>query len=260
MNNHVIGINTFIKTQDTLRLINSLNNCIGVDKYKLCISIDSTNYMAYENKPEWVDKNIELRNQLIELSQSNKFNFKSIELIILETNRGPYGSCKTIIDHSMKYSDYVIFLEDDCIVSYDFLLYHEYMEQNFAYKDPKAYAIASSLMYWPKNYSFGLGKIDKVYKANWVPSFEFGITDKIWQTFGEHRGKFPEGDIYFGQACRDNNMYSFYPMIPRCYRDVYQKDSYSAYYAPEKNIEEKIPVLSENKNNITYQYSELIYE
>jgi hypothetical protein len=251
MNNYAICINTFIKPKDTQSLLNSLENCIGSKKYNLYISLDSINNMPY-NKAEWIGLHKETANYLINYASTKNVFFNNIELVIFNKNYGPYKSCKRIIDIGMQNSDYIIFLEDDCVLSKDFLMYHEYMYENFAKQNPSVYTIASSLMYWPKDYSFEDSKINKVNKAEWVPSFEFGITKSVWEKFGSLRGQPPEGDVCFGQSCKDQGMHSLYPLIPRCYRNTYQENSHSAYYAPQKFTEESIPKLSNCDTKIDF--------
>jgi hypothetical protein len=233
--NNIICINTFIKIKDTFLLLDTLNNCVNSHKYQILISIDSTNNMPYLDKNDWIIQNKILKKELIKYIALKKYNFKLINLIILNTNYGPYKACQTIINLGFKFSDYVIFLEDDCVVSKDFLLYHEYMYNHYVYKYPKTFAISGSLMYSPEKYDFPHSHIDKIYYANWIPSFEFGITYKIWKNFGYLRGLKPEGDIYFGQVCNNLDMHTFYPLIPRCYRNTYQADSYSKYYNQKTN-------------------------
>jgi len=250
INNNIICINTFVKIKDVFLLLNTLNNCVNANKYKIFISIDSTNNMPYLHRDHWIVQNKILEKELIKYITSKEYNFKSIDLMILNTNYGPYKSCKTMIDIGFKFSDYIIFLEDDCVVSKDFLLYHEYMYNHYVYKHPKTFAISGSSIYIPEKYDFPYYHIDKIYYANWVPSFEFGITYKIWKNFGHLREE-QEGDIHFAQACNNLDMHTFYPFIPRCYRNVNQKDSNSAYYN-QKNNENLKTILSNQDTELTY--------
>jgi hypothetical protein len=246
-NNFVIGIQCFVKLEILQLVLEKLEQCYGSNKYTLILFVDSSNNLLY-NRPDWIEKNNNVINYIKNYT-SNKF--KTIIKHYEKNNLGPYVWCKKTVDLCLDISDYVIFMEDDVIISKDFLLYHEYMFNNYANYN-NIFGIASSLMYWPDSYVFDSTKIDKVNKASWIPSFEFGMTKTVWDKYGKYRQLQPEGDMYFGQQCKDNNMYCMYPLIPRSYRHTFQDNSYSLYYAPEKQEENKVPQLSSNIENLNY--------
>jgi hypothetical protein len=252
-NNHIICINAFVKLDDTFRLLEALNTCIGASQYELLISVDSTNNMPYTERDHWIEQNRELKVRLLDYSHSNNHCFKSIEIVAFGTNHHPYRSCKKIIDIGMQRSDYIIFLEDDCIVSSDYLLYHEYMCDHYAKKDANMSAILASYCNAHAAQDDNPANINKVKQSQWITSYEMGICRQVWEKYGGYRGMPPEGDIYFAQECKNAGLFSLYPLIPRCYRHVFQKDAYSAYYVPSSARETSVPVLSNNKDFIEYE-------
>jgi hypothetical protein len=252
-NNHVICINAFVKIDDTFHLLNLLNKCIGKEKYDILISVDSTKNMPYTDRDHWHAQNRELTIKLLDYSRSDEHNFASVEIISFGVNHHPYKACKKIIDIGMQRSDYVIFLEDDCCVSRDYLLYHEYMYSNFASNNPQVSAIIGSYYNAHSSREPSQEDINKVNKAQWVTSYEMGICKRVWEQFGDRRGLEPEGDIYFAEDLKQAGLHTLYPEIARCYRHVFQKDAYSNYYAPDKVKSPIFPLMSDNSKPLVFE-------
>lgn len=242
MNNKVICVQAFIKEKELSLILEDLEKCINVQNYTLLIFIDSYKDMPWK-KPNWVNLNKNTKSFIYNYINS-KNSFKKIQLLEPDTNQGPYLGCKNTIDTAFENSDYIIFLEDDVRVSKDFLIYHERVSEI-----NNIFTITGYPMLGLADYT--IDAVGKVRLVDWSCSFEFGVNLNIWEKYGYLRGK-SVGDYLFAEACRKNGLKSIYPATPRSKRTTFQENSFSLYMCPEKSVEEKDYVLSDNENNIIY--------
>lgn len=205
-NNFVVGVQCFVKL-DTLKMtLSKLEECYGANKYTLILYVDSTNQILYKNKLDWIDKNKQVV-QYIEKYYSDKF--KHIVKYFEFQNVGPYIGCKKTVDLCFNYSDYVIFMEDDSIVSKDYLLFYENVFSQFILFDDNIFGVSANSVT-----NKDLTNIYGIERVHWINSTEFGITKEKWKQFGDIRAEIC-GDVKFGQAVKANHKYTIMPKIRR---------------------------------------------
>lgn len=230
INNFVLSLQTFVKIDTLSHVLSTLPSLIGIEKYTIVIGIDSCNQMRYKNRPHWPEQNKIVKNMIMQFQ--NKACAKKIDIIENDTNMGTAPTCRRIIDYSMGLSDYVIFIEDDIILSRDALLYHE--------------SVFELSKFNTDVFGIGCGSIDlahvnrepgnlyKLYTLPWIDSAEFGVNSSIWHKYGHIRGQ-PQGAVDFGKICKDESKYTICPKVKRlCRLGMDHPDSYSVYYHPKE--------------------------
>lgn len=231
INNYVIGIQAFVKLDTVTKLINSLFQCIGIDKYKIIFFIDNIDNSLYKNRSDWIEKNQKVYKYLQEISQKH-----NIELYQPTTNIGCYKGCQQLIDMCMNYSDYVIFLEDDIVLGKDALVYYENIYSQYIADNnhPCIDAVCSST--WRQYTTTDRINTDNtpyvthLEVINWIHSYEFAITKPAWDKYRDIRGS-ARGDILLGCEFQKYHKYSILPKIGRSCRIGYNhQDGYSTYY------------------------------
>lgn len=255
-NNHVIAVQTFVKVDTFQYLLDALNSCIGIEKYTVILNIDSCSDMWYQNRLSWIENN-KIIKKIAKSFQNNNF-CKSVHIIENEHNLGAYTTCKNSIDNAMNFSDYVIFLEDDIILSKDALLFHENTWEIYK-NDPNLFAICCGSIDM-EHIDTDINNLYQLYSLSWIGSAEFGISKNIWEKYGHIRGQV-NGDIDFGMICKNSNMYTICPKIKRCCRmGIDHPDSYSAYHHPKETyIEDRCKPYSDNFNINISSYGPFIY-
>lgn len=201
-NNFIIGIQCFVKLETLKLVVEKLEQCYNSENYTLMLFVDSSNNLLYKKRPDWITKNKEVKDY-IDSYKSDKF--KSIIKYYEKQNLGPYVGCKKTVDLCFEHSDYVIFMEDDSVVSKDYLLFHECLFNQFMLFDENIFAGSAS--------SVVVENTDKLYeveKVHWINSTEFSMTKKMWSQFGHLRAKIC-GDVELGKAVKQNNKYTLMP-------------------------------------------------
>jgi hypothetical protein len=163
--------------------------------------------MPYDKK-EWHNLNNGVR-EYIKSYHSDKF--KNIFKVYSEKNLGPYLGCKKTMDLCMENSDFAIFMEDDSIVSKDYLVFYESLFNQFLAHDNDAFA-GSACSVSPQ--FSNINKLNSVQKVDWINSTEFGMTREKWEKFGNLRAG-QCGDVVLGNAVKANKKYTLMPIVPR---------------------------------------------
>jgi hypothetical protein len=235
INNKVLAIQCFVKTDTLNLLLKNLSKCYDLENYTVVFLIDSCIEMRYRNREHWVEENKKV-NDIVQNYKENNLNKKNI--ILKNTkNLGCYVTCYNLIEYCMTLSDYVIFLEDDVILAEDALVFYEKTFTDHR-DDERLFSISSASI--NENFSNNKDDLYILQKRPWVNSYEFGINKKVWDKYGYIRGSSPRGDFDFGLACRNNNMYTIGPKISRsCRIGIRHQNSYSAYH--HNNIELTMP-------------------
>lgn len=242
----ILAIQCFVKYDTTKILLDHLSKCYDKENYIVVFGIDSHINMPYKNREHWIENN----KKVLDLVDQYALQHLHKDTIILknEYNLGAYQTCYKLINYCMELSDFVIFIEDDIILGKDALVfYHEVFLLN--QQDERMFAVSSS-----GGISQSQTDLFTLKKFNWIGSAEFGIEKKIWQKYGQIRGKRPHGDVEFGQACRSNNMYTICPLVQRsCRIGIHHPDSFSAYHRHNMEIEQKKCVpCSDQFSNLDY--------
>jgi len=243
-NNYVIGIQCFNKL-DTLEIVlNHLENCYGVDKYTLILFVDTSHNMPYTTRLYWHELNQKVKSYVRSYS-SNRF--KSIIKIESENNLGPYIGCKKTVDICLEHSDFIVFMEDDSVVSKDYLYFYEKLFELMTNDDVFAGSACSVSRFFKESEKYN------VQKVGWINPTEFAITKHQWQKFGHLRGEIC-GDVRFGEAVKQNDKYTLMPIIPRmCKIGKGHPDSFSVLHnAVEESKNENIIFLPSNNFDINY--------
>lgn len=255
MKSKVLAVQCFVK-YDTLSIVlQQLSKCIDRENYVLVFGLDSCIDMPYQNREHWRTNNAKVHNLILEYQKSKIYK----EIIILQNqkNLGCFKTCQKLIDYCMNITDYVIFLEDDVVLSKDGLLWYEYAYM-LSKEEEKLFAISSAPI---TGLSSNSDKdLYKMQKCDWIGSCEFGMSKSIWDKYGHLRGQAVAGDVEFGFACRNSNMYTVCPLVSRMFRlGVYHPDSYSTYYHNKAVIQPDryLPVadsfvIDYNNNKLSY--------
>lgn len=225
MINKVLGIQCFVKYDTTKILLEHLSQCYDKENYTVVFMIDSTINMPYKNREHWIENNNKVSELVSEYASKNIH--KDTIVLKNESNLGVFRTCYKLISYCMELSDYVIFLEDDIILGKDALMFY-HQAFLFNQKDERMFGVHTA---GPQQIPKSENDLFILKQCNWIGSAEFGIGKKVWQQYGHIRGQKPHGDIDFGHACRNNNMYTISPIVSRsCRIGIHHTDSFSGYY------------------------------
>jgi hypothetical protein len=89
-----------------------------------------------------VNEHQKLGNDLIKLHNFSDYNFRSIELIVRESNYGVYRNAVELKKYVFKSHSSLIFFEDDNVVAEDFLIFNKACEAEFS-NNPNVFSICS---------------------------------------------------------------------------------------------------------------------
>jgi len=251
-NNYVIGIQTFVKLDTLQKLVKSLFQCDGVDKYKIIFFIDSINNCLYKDRSRWIEKNRQVQQYLENIAQLH-----NVELYSPANNVGCYQGCQQLIDRCMNYSDYVIFLEDDVILGAKALLYYEHVYKQYLQFNTYSCIETVCSSTWRQhatperilsiqNSNNRNSIFQNLEVINWLHSYEFAITKQAWSQYREIRGS-PRGDVLLGYEFQKQKKYTILPSIGRSCRIGYNHtDGFSTYHNQVSNIPNNIIDMPES--------------
>lgn len=228
-----IVIQCFVKPNETLLVLNSLEKCEGIEEYSLILYVDKA------NKHSKFEKN---NNELIEKLKNYKNDkFQEIIIHVNENNLGPYITCGDAIDFCFKKFDYVIFSEDDATFCKDSIkLYNIFRDMNNVPENCLGITASSNFFstnnknieYVKKNFIEKINEIknnvinenlvNKIYIDYFAPNKQFGLFKNKWEKIRYFRTNdyiklnlLIKSDSATGEFVKNNNMYFYNSVIPR---------------------------------------------
>lgn len=245
INNYVIGVQCFTKLDTLKKLLNSLENCIGISKYTLIFYIDSTKNMPFVSVEHWHNLNKDTLDFINKYSIIKQNIYNKILIFNSDINVGPYKGCKNLIDICINYSDYVIFTEDDSIVSIDYLLFYEKIFDQYI-KNNNDIVGGSATSFIPICDEQHINQWLDIQKIKWINCTEFSITKNSWKHFGYLRGE-SIGDIKFAEFIKNDNKYcTLFPAVSRMCKIGFNHINSFSYYNNGKLPEEEYCYLKTN--------------
>ena len=264
-------LQTFNKV-DNLQLIhdNLINQISKVDstKYELNILIIQDNIVGCKKeKDENYSKNY---NKVIEMNKKLSKN-EITEYYLNDKNLKPCLTISNGIDYIfMKYkSDFFVTLEDDLIISNNFVEYFIYIFENIFDKENILYVAAESVFFDSRENSvttldknlnidlINLFELEKFYtKFNFLPSTNFGTNLIGWNAIREvRRTQNPSGATMVQSLFKELNYETVMPIVPRC-KDIGMNDELG-YSTSHKR--QRLEDGDEDEVKNTYILSETAY-
>lgn len=248
-----VVVQCFCKLKETITTLRSLERCIGVNEYNLLLYVDRTPRADNKNAihsvlSEMVHSNALLIDRLAEYKRESEHLYKSIEIVVSETNLGPYVACFNAIELAFASNEFVVFSEDDIIFCKDSLTYYNsYRDRKIDYDDNCIGITTSSRGFFPNRniYAEKSGEIkispehqDKVNemksmvidnnlanaieRVKWAPNKQMGLFAAGWNKIKKFRGEEihrcveEAPDTCTGHYIRDSPHYFFvYSIVPR---------------------------------------------
>jgi hypothetical protein len=191
-----IFIVAFNRKRIFFRILTKLKNCKNYNQYKKVI--------VYQNLDERIlrkIKKIDRKIIVIKTEYSNKISS------LQKCNVNTYVGFKKCFDEYK--SDYVIFLEDDILPSYDFLEYHDHIISQF-HNNKKFFAANSFSKDYKKKLNFTYSKFIYGVGKGWsIPKERWGTLKKMYKRlFLEKKEIFY--DCYFEQKIKEK----FFVVMP----------------------------------------------
>lgn len=277
-----IVVQCFCKPIETIVLLNSLHNCHEINQYNLLLYVDNA-----KDNSRFKQKNLELIKLLDKYKLENKDIFKSIQLIICGSNKGPYIGCYDAIEYAFTYNDFVIFTEDDIIFCKDTIKFYNIYRNSQELHNENCIGITSSSNYYyskenifsSKQYNIEvlpkyLEKINnikietitnnfynKIIKTNWAPNKQMGLFKNGWDQIKLYRskefalsGKVDKiaPDQYTADMVNKKSLYFLYSIVPRS-NDIglFNKlGCTTLYYDGEVNLTTIKYLTSDNFDNV----------
>ena len=270
-----IVVQIFVKYNFINDMINNLLLLKNINKYNVIFWQDSLKNSKYYDttattaatatitaKTNDYIKNHEYCCQTI---MKNLSKFKHAEYKQNDNNEGPYKTCKVAMDYAFSKSEYVILLEDDVMVSSNFLSFFEYnINNNYLNMDKKNLFITGESIFFDskrKQYSqshveHGKRLINK-YKLNtyytlfdFFTSSCFCTSDIIWEKIIKDKCGNPCSDVELCHFMKENSYSTIFPVVPLC-RDIgmTNKNGYSYILHGENVTQIKNTYLLDESNN-----------
>ena len=237
-----VVIQCFCKKDETIATVTSLEGCVGVSEFNLLLYVDKAK-MGDQRE----SSNIELIGLLSEYKRRSEHLYKSVRIIVSETNLGPYIACFRAIEYAFTYNEFVVFSEDDITFCKDSLtFYKSYRDRSIDYDDDCIGVTANSLRFYPGHniYTEKSGTIivspeyqDKVNdmrsmainnnlssvieKVKWAPNKQMGLFAVGWDRIKKFRRDGIQGsngevpDVATGKYVKESPYYFIYSFIPR---------------------------------------------
>ena len=243
-----IVVQAFVKL-DTLRdLCGSLLKCQKIDEFNLVFWLD--NPIGSRKEAEFQQKFALVKDFVEDFAKCNAAKFKSIETILNDTNLGTCKTCQVSIDYAMSKYDFVVFTEDDTIMSADTLVWFLAASGTDDFRSSRVWAIAGESIFFDgqsvqvsdewvaraKLFAEARNLYNCYIELNFLPSTCFATTRSKWNEFSETRG-LPCGDVDVCDRCRDEHKYAIFPIIARV-KDVgmQHSDGYSVLIHSLENV------------------------
>jgi hypothetical protein len=221
-----IVIQVFIKNHLLDDVITALLSVKNIDSCNIIFWQDSLIGSKYYNNDYEINhkKTKEIINNYIT-------KFKHAEFKSNISNLGTCATCKTAMDYAFTKSQYAILIEDDLIVSKNFLNFFTFfIDNNYLNIDKNIVTIGGeSIFFNAKNKSINDENIDIANKLidkytlnqyytfveNFVPSTCFCTSKSIWQIIGSIRG-LPTGCNKLNDYVTENKLKTITPVVPVC--------------------------------------------
>jgi hypothetical protein len=165
-------------------------------------------------------------------------------------NLGPTLACQRLLDSSFETNDYVVFLEDDCLLAPPTLSWFTFAKSlldddtwfvagESVFFDSQAQDLDESVMDKLIDCSRSEKVASKYIFENFVPSSCFALTKKVWEECGAIRG-LPRGDINLTSFLRRNEKRTVFPAVPFV-RDIgmLHRNGYSVLLHGEAGVRER---------------------
>ncbi len=219
---YAIALQTFIKA-DTLQLVlENLLQCRSLDEFSLVIIRDSPKnsekQAEYEPLAEAVEQLIlqylpRLSNQLY-----------SVEYLKNSTNLGTAPTCRRMLDSIAQRYDGFLFIEDDCLLSQNALLWTRYCLEEGLDRTASWFATCESVFFDTQGASLSdpiagrLRQLEAAYASKYtmldfVPSTCFIATSQTWKNCANIRS-FTRGPESLNAFVKSKSAYTLSPIVP----------------------------------------------
>lgn len=222
---HAIAVQCFNKA-DTLRnLLQSLRACIGAERFALVVLQDSPKGSKKEAvyTPAAAEVMAVLAEELPALTEV----FDTVEIFRNPENMGTAPTCRRLLDRVAARYDGFIFLEDDCILSRDALLWTEYHLAHTIGRGTAWFAACESVFFDSKTVKVPEAQLARLrriaarpdlrhayFEIHHVPSSCFITTAAIWADCAGFRS-FPRGPLSLNHYLEASGARTLMPIVPR---------------------------------------------
>jgi hypothetical protein len=253
MSSIAILIMLFVKDDLLNKIIDKLKEVEGIDNVHLVFLQDNILGSKFFNFNRFINNFTNCQHII-----KNRINeFKSAEYICNDYNKGVYRTHYEGLEYCLSKHKYVIYIEDDVIVTKNFLNFFNYFFNNnlLGLGENKIQFIAGESIFFEsrkKEYEFTEEKIslllDYIEKKKlntyyyiqntWCPSSCFCISNEIWDVI-KHIKNQTHSDTLLSKFIRDNNLKTVMPIVPLCEDIGMLHDSgYSVQIHTKNNVSE----------------------
>jgi hypothetical protein len=181
-----ISISLYNRPDYTKSLFNFLDNCMGIDDYKIIITVEPVN------------------DDVIELAK--KFRPEQTSVYVNSRQLGCSPNIYKAINKAFEISDFNIHFEDDIMPSKDCLQYFDFCNKEFK-KDKSVLSVTG--------YSRGNNnEPDKIYKDNWFFPWGWATWKGRWEIIKYNWPK-DQWDVPTTELLLTNKMYQIKPVVAR---------------------------------------------
>lgn len=269
-----IVIQVFLKEHIINDVITALLNVKNINSCNIIFWQDSLNGSKYYDNNKYQVQHLQTKN----LVQTSLTKFKNAEFKQNTNNLGTCNTCKVAMDYAFSKTRYAILLEDDVIVSPNFLNFFEFfINNNFLDINKKIVCVCGESVFFNSEtkkvtneqievikkmiVDYNLNKYYYLIK-DFVPSSCFCTSNEIWKIIGNIRG-LPEGCNKLNDYVKEHELRTITPVVPMC-KDIGMLDKlgYSMQIYGKRFLQSETPeweyknvyVLDESDNTIFTEF------
>lgn len=245
---YCICIQAFNKPDTIRSLFDSLLKCDGKSNFHVILLQDT--YVNSRKPDDYKPKVEEVKNVIFEYAPSLSSSFYSFEYHFNEVNMGTAPTCRKLLEIGASRFKGFLFLEDDCILARDSLVWTRFALDNLITEQGAHFATCESVFF---DHSRGeppkhedLLKIKEIAqnlnssfcKLGFVPSTCFITLSSLWDRYKSLRS-FPKGPESLNKYFESINGKTVFPIVPRV-SDIgmEHEDGYSTLNLGKGNVKE----------------------
>ena len=221
-----VVVQCFAKVDTLSALLRSLLACRGAEEIDLILWLDKPAQDSAGSK--YIQPNLDVQATVDWFIAANATRFRSVTRHSNEYSLGTCKTCQIALDYAFDRHSFVIFLEDDCVLSHDALEWFEAARKLPFFENERVWAITGEACLFVRAGTemsekeiatarsaasrAGLGQ--HFVTAPFVPSTCFATTREKWAEFGQTRGQ-PLGASDVSQRCLAEGRVTIIPFVAR---------------------------------------------
>ena len=243
-----IVVQLFLKQDMIESVFNNLLELKDIENYNIVFYQDNikNSSMFFDDN----EKNNSKFTYIQDFIQTNIYKLKNAIYFCNDKNEGVYETLRKLMLYSSNETDFIIFCEDDVILSNECITFFQFFyDNNMISSDLYPFICGESIFFNNENVSDNQkneivneinlhNRYQSYYETDFVHSSCFATTKLVWDTFSHIRCSI-NGDICLNKHVKEHNIKIVNPFIPLCIdKGMLHSDGYSCVIHGRENISE----------------------